>query len=369
MDNSSLSPSNESRRGSGLRRLGRILAAPFSRSRREGQIRVIQTHPEIANQNTPGGRKLNIKRNKASTGSGVYIDVENLQGEAQDLISTLMFNWPHPAPPPSRLTLYVRADQVELWRLWAVDQFSNVQVIVKGIQHFSRDSSKNSADIAIATNAIADFVRGRVAHVVVLSDDSDFISLYASIHDEVDQNEGATPFLWVVTDRHKSLSANVKQFVPRNILHVISADVRSSKSPPPPPPLQTRAPVSRRPARPAPARPTPAPPTPAPRTPPPPSAPPIPPPLTPVPLGSPWADMARIIVRERPVGAFKSTDCQDIIRRHWSGHRMSRAGGGTFGTEFKKSVWPELEKLGVKIPNLNRKPVTYEMTKEAKAAV
>ena len=354
MDNSSLSPSNESRRGSGLRRLGRILASPFSRSRREGQIRVIQTSPEIANQNSPGGRKLNIKKNKASTGSGVYIDVENLQGEAQDLISSLMFNWPHPAPPPSRLTLYVRADQVELWRLWAVDQFSNVQVIVKGIQHFSRDSSKNSADIAIATNAIADFVRSRIAHVVVLSDDSDFISLYASIHDEVDQNEGATPFLWVVTDRHKSLSANVKQFVPRNILHVISADVRSPKSPPPPPPLRARAPISRRPVSP---------------TPPPPSAPPTPPPLTPVPLGSPWADMARIIVRERPVGAFKSTDCQDIIRRHWSGHRMARAGGGTFGTEFKKSVWPELEKLGVKIPNLNRKPVTYEMTKEAKAAV
>ena len=354
MDNSSLSPSNESRRGSGLRRLGSILASPFSRSRREAQIRVIQTSPEIANQSSPGGRKLNIKRNKASTGSGVYIDVENLQGEAQDLISSLMFNWPHPAPPPSRLTLYVRADQVELWRLWAVDQFNTVQVIVKGIQHFSRDSSKNSADIAIATNAIADFVRGRIAHVVVLSDDSDFISLYASIHDEVDQNEGATPFLWVVTDRHKSLSPNVKQFVPRNILHVISADVRSPKSPPPPPPLRARAPISRRPVSP---------------TPPPPSAPPTPPPLTPVPLGSPWADMARIIVRERPVGAFKSTDCQDIIRRHWSGHRMARAGGGTFGTEFKKSVWPELEKLGVKIPNLNRKPVTYEMTKEAKAAV
>ena len=231
MDNSSLSPSNESRRGSGLRRLGRILASPFSRSRREAQIRVIQTSPETANQNSPGGKTLNIKRNKARTGSGVYIDVENLQGEAQDLISSLMFNWPDTAPTPSRLTLYVRADQVELWRLWAVDQFNTVQVIVKGIQHFSRDSSKNSADIAIATNAIADFVRGRIAHVVVLSDDSDFISLYASIHDEVDQNEGATPFLWVVTDRHKSLSANVKQFVPRNILHVISADVRSPKSP------------------------------------------------------------------------------------------------------------------------------------------
>ena len=79
--------------------------------------------------------------------------------------------------------------------------------------------------------------------------------------------------------------------------------------------------------------------------------------------------MARTIVRERPVGTFKSTDCQDIIRRRWPGHRLARVGGAAFGTEFKKNIWPELEKLSVKIPNFNRKPVTYELTKEAKAAV
>ena len=79
--------------------------------------------------------------------------------------------------------------------------------------------------------------------------------------------------------------------------------------------------------------------------------------------------MARIIVRERPLGAFKSTDCQGIIGRRWPGHQMAKAGAAAFGNEFKKSIWPELEKLGVKIPNENRKPITYEMTKEAKSAV
>ena len=171
----------------------------------------------------------------------MYVDVENLQGEAQELMSGLMFNWPDSAPPPSRLTLYVRADQTELWYLWALDQFENVEVVVKGIQHFSRDSSKNSADIAIATNAITDFVRGRISYVVVFSDDSDFISLYSAIRDEVDQTQGPTPFLWVVTDRHKSLSPNVKQFFPKKILHIVSMDGNGSGPPlhPPTPPGQT----------------------------------------------------------------------------------------------------------------------------------
>ena len=360
MDNSSLSPSSESSRGSGLRGLGRILASPFSRSRHKSQIRVISTSPENPRQTNPGGKTLNYRTNKGSKGSGVYIDVENLQEDAQTLISSLMHNWPEAAPTPSRMTLYVRADQAELWRLWTVDQFGGVQVIVKGIQHFSRDSSKNSADIAIATNAIADFVRGRIAHIVVFSDDSDFISLYGAIRDEVDGSRDPIPFLWAVTDRHKSLSANVKQFFPRNLLHVVSADSRSRRAHPP---LRTRPGVSRRPTRPVS--------TPSPQ----PSisqAPPTPPPLAPAPLaaqGNSWADMARTIVRERPLGAFKSTDCQDIIRRRWPGHRLARVGGAAFGTEFKKSIWPELEKLSVKIPNPNRKPVTYELTNEAKAAV
>lgn len=360
MNNPSISPPNGSKWTSGIKGLGRILASPFSRGRQEAQIRVIQTSPDNTNQNKPGGRTLNYRMNKGSKGSGVYIDVENLQEDAQTLISSLMLNWPDAAPAPSRMTLYVRADQVELWRLWTVDQFGGVHVLVKGIQHFSRDSSKNSADIAMATNAIADFVRGRIGHIVVFSDDSDFISLYAAIRDEVDGARGPMPFLWAVTDRHKSLSANVKQFFPRNLLHVVSADYRSGKTHPP---LRTRPSISRRPARLA------STPSPAPSIS---QAPPTPPPFSPAPLaaqGSPWADMARTIVRERPPGAFKSTDCQDIIRRRWQGHRLARVGGAAFGTEFKKNIWPELEKLGVKIPNLNRKPVTYELTKEAKAAV
>ena len=372
MNNPSPSPSKENRLTSGLKGLGRIIVFPLSklRPRHESQIRVIRTSPQNASDPVSGGRPLNIRNNKDSKGSGVYIDVENLQEEAQALISSLMLNWPDAAPTPSRMTLYVRADQAELWRLWTVDQFGSVDVLVKGIQHFSRDSSKNSADIAIATNAIADYVRGRISHVVVLSDDSDFISLYAAIRDEADNSRGPVPFLWAVTDRHKSLSANVKQYFPRRLLHVVSANFRSSKSPQRPP-LHSRAAVSRRAPRPTPAPLAPTPTISAPPIPQRPASPP-PPPLAPVPLaaqGNSRADIARAIAREIPIGAFKSGDCQGIIRRNWPGHQMAKAGAAAFGNEFKKSIWPELEKLGVKIPNVNRKPITYEMTKEAKSAV
>ena len=121
---------------------------------------------------------------ESDRGSGIYVDVENLHSHGQTMIQDLVENWPTNAPAPTRLTLYVRADQTELWRLWASRRFSDLEVAIHGTQHFSMSSSKNSADIAIATNAIADLILKRVAHVVVFSDDSDFMSLYAAIRDE-----------------------------------------------------------------------------------------------------------------------------------------------------------------------------------------
>ena len=109
-------------------------------------------------------------------GSGLYIDAENLLAEGQDLVEALISNWPHGIPALSRLTLYVRADWMEMWNLWATSRFPTLHVSVRGIQHFSFGSSKNSADIAIATAAVADLLLGRVSHVVVMSDDRAFIS-------------------------------------------------------------------------------------------------------------------------------------------------------------------------------------------------
>ncbi len=161
-----------------------------------------------------GHDALNQDQSELSRGSGLYVDAENLQSDCQALIQSLVKNWPTSAPAPSRLTLYVRADQAELWRVWASSRFSDLEVAVHGTQHFSMNSSKNSADIAIATNAMADLILKRVTHVTVFSDDSDFISLYAAIRDELDipLADGRVPFLWVVTDREGSLSTTVTHF-------------------------------------------------------------------------------------------------------------------------------------------------------------
>ena len=79
--------------------------------------------------------------------------------------------------------------------------------------------------------------------------------------------------------------------------------------------------------------------------------------------------MAMSVVETTPVGTFKSTDCQAIIKQQWSHHPMASATGPAFGTEFQKQIWPILREWGVTIPNPGKKPIRYEMTDNAKKAL
>ena len=258
---------------------------------------------------------------ESSRGSGLYVDVENLHLDGQTVIQSLVDNWPDKAPAPSRLILYVQADQAELWHLWAARRFSNLEVVVKGTQHFSMTPTKNSADIAIATNAMADLILGRIAHIAVISDDSDFISLYVAVRDEpeIPLADGKVPLLWIVTDREKSLSTTVRQFFPPNELHVISVERGDAQSN-----VVSKSPTSD------------------------------------------WAEIAKAVVEDIDVSPFKSTDCQSVIKNRWPNHPMARTGGAKFGIEFKTNIWPFLEGWGVKIRNPGKKPIQYEMTAKAK---
>ena len=261
---------------------------------------------------------------RESGGSGLYVDMENLRGDGQAVIESLVRNWPAKAPALSRLSLYVRADQVELWRLWAMSRFENMEVVVKGTQHFSMSPTKNSADISIAINAMADLLLKRVSHIAVLSDDSDFISLYAAIRDEphIVSSNGDAPFLWVVTDREGSLSATVKRFFPSEEMHVVTIG-------------STVGTVVAEAALKEPGNPT-------------------------------WNEIAMAVVEDIPLGPFKSTDCKSIIAQRWPNHPMVSAAGAAFGIDFKNNVWPRLERVGVKIGNPGNKPIKYEMTPKAK---
>lgn len=269
-----------------------------------------------------------------TVGSGLYVDVENLRADGQRLIKSLLDNWPAVAPAPTRLCLFVRADLEELWRLWANHIFQGETVDVRGIQHFSTYSSKNSADIAIATTSIADLLLGRINHVVVLSDDSDFMSLYATIRDEWSKSRSEmskVPFLWVVTDRDDTVSSTVKQFFPPQQLHVIALGAATGQG-------SELATVTRSDAKPE---------------------------------GSTysqdvWHEIAQAIQNQVPVGKFKSTDCQGIIRKYWPNHPLAGASGPAFGLEFQKSIFPILQERGVKIANPGKKPIRYEMTQRAK---
>ena len=274
--------------------------------------------------------------------SGLYADIENLQNRGQRVILNLAENWPPTAPPLKSLTLYVRADMTELWRAWATSAFPNLDVVVSGIQHFTRDVSKNSADIAITANAMADWLLGRISHVAVISDDSDFISLYAAMRRELErrgESAADVPFLWIVTDRQRTVSEVARQFFPKDKLHVVST------SEPEPP-----APVSEPKPEPAPA------PTAEPQSPPPPT-------------GHAPTDMARAIVASIPVGSFKSTDCVGIIRNGWPNHPLALADGSPFGMEFKDTIWPILRLWGVRMHNPSTSSVRYEMTEDAKRNV
>ena len=99
--------------------------------------------------------------------------------------------------------------------MWAITQFRKSEIRVRGVQRFSGHLSKNSADIAIASDVIADFVRRRVKSVAVFSDDSDFMSLYVKIREEAPEEEKANPpFLWVLTDRRGTKSLNIRRYFP-----------------------------------------------------------------------------------------------------------------------------------------------------------
>ena len=275
--------------------------------------------------------------NEALTGSaGLYVDVENLPADGQSMVQSLIGNWPERVPKLTRLSLYVRADHVELWKLWATSRFPELDVVVHGTQHFSMSASKNSADMAMATNAMADLVLHRVSHVVVFSDDSDFISLYVAIRNEpgIPLPDGRVPFLWVITDRENSVSSTVKQYFPPEQLHLVNSHSRNYVEASP-----DGEPLSRGKS-----------------------------PSPPKPSKGTWVEMARAVVEQMEVGLFKSTDCQRIIAEGWPKHPLASAGGASFGTEFRNNIWPVLEGLGVKISSPGRKPIRYEMTEKAKTA-
>jgi hypothetical protein len=155
-----------------------------------------------------------------------------------------------------------------------------------------------------------------------------------AIRDELSRSQTESlkvPFLWIVTDRKDSLSTTVKQFFPPDQLHVVTGEFSDSSEA-----GTSEALISGTPSN------------------------------LPTPAEDLWREMAQVIVEQIPVGKFKSTDCQGVIRKHWPQHSLASAGGPSFGIEFQKNIWPVLQERGVRIADPGKKPIRYEMTQDAK---
>jgi len=300
--------------------------------------------------------------------TGIYADIQNLQEMAKDILVLLIRRWPKSLPKPTKLNLYVRADHAHLWQVWASDAFRELHVTVKGVQHYSLAATKNAADMAIAVDAISDFNHSRVSHVAVVSDDSDFISLYAKLAEEFQNGQAResneiVPFLWVLTDRVDTKSSLLQEFFPERYVHVVDryatwddydedeepefdedeaeapvADQVESEEDDEPQDEDVSSENER-------------------------------------PRASAQRDdltvterIALQLIRDMPVGKFKSTDCQQIIRSNFPNHQLASADGPAFGIIFRRDLLPYMETRGVNELG-NQRPRQYEMTLEAKKSL
>lgn len=194
--------------------------------------------------------------------SGIYVDTENLTPPAgvddvefvQSVISRIVSDWPAEHPPIGLLALYVPADKVSQWRPWAsalllqqpsqgpvsnepsswrdpVSFMSQEPLRVRGVQHFSRNGSKNSADLAIVLDAMDDLMLSqRIDFAAVLSNDSDFHALFDKMFEIVTGHGhpiSKVPLLWIVAPNGNNLSPEIKRFLPPQFVWDLSENSAS----------------------------------------------------------------------------------------------------------------------------------------------
>ena len=318
----------------------------------------------------------------AAAGAAVYVDTENLQDAARayDVVQQVIAGWPPQHPPLAWLSLYVRADKVELWRMWAKDEYPALRIRVRGVQHFSNHRAKNSADLAITADAVADLITGQAAMVAVISNDSDFGALFVKVRELAE----TAPFLWITAPDAGLLSPEIERFIPARHRWDLSDAGRGAPAAPLPPPSPASPPPVAMPVAAMPvatmpvatmpaAAPAPAPTPAVVRTPPasvPVSAP------KPAPAAAAAnanaddpgsAAVAEELIRRLPAGRFKVGDAQKVIRKRWP--KLAEVGDtAKLGQYLLKEVWPELQRRGVTMP-VTKSPRAYEITQAVKDAI
>ena len=143
------------------------------------------------------------------------------------MIARLLDDWPSERPPIRTLCVYVPADKTTLWEAWCADRLPGARIRVRGVQRFRRETSKNSADLALAADAAADFALGAVQLVAVLSSDSDFVSLYAKISElAATRSEPPihAPSLWITPSNGSPVSNEALDYFPDRLRWTVPLD-------------------------------------------------------------------------------------------------------------------------------------------------
>ena len=60
--------------------------------------------------------------------------------------------------------------------------------------------------------------------------------------------------------------------------------------------------------------------------------------------------LAETIIRLIPVGTFEHAECMELIKQHFPEHSFAKLNSVNFGTHFVKTLWPVLERYGVRVP-------------------
>jgi hypothetical protein len=262
----------------------------------------------------------------------LYVDIENLQDIAKQALYNTIENWPESFPKPITIKLYVKADQTELWKIWANHNIHGIEVIVKGVQHYTLNGSKNSADIALALDALADLLKNRTKHIAIMSDDSDYVSLFMAFKQEIGITESpGTLFKWFMTNRSGTRSQVLNEFFPSEYIHIVGCATLSDNLSECTQKGVTNQELNKN--------------------------------------VTEEEQIAIAIIHNIPVGTFKSADCKKLILQNFPRHDLNKIDSAAYGTQFLKIIWPILEKYGVKSEKSSRKPRKYEMTQEAKNKV
>ena len=303
-----------------------------------GRLRAFFTDRETPTVRAVGANEGDREERFTARGAAVYVDVENLGGAAQEVISQVVDDLSSESDyrTPTSLSLYVKADKLELWRIWADGKWPQMDLRVRGVQHFTNGSrSKNSADLAITADATEDFALGRTSLVAVVSNDSDFGALFVKIHEMSIQREyERTPFLWITSERGGALSPEVKRFVPDEFLWQL-APICSDQ------PIQSHmegrdagmASVRARTEEP-----------------------------------SPQERIARTMVRHMPVGGFKASDARKIVSQHMPDSSAPKD-DARFGQFLLNEVAPVLKDMGVKVNRDQKSTKRYAITEESKRRI